>query len=83
MGSTLYEELGVTQETVAEAGSQSISAGVAAPGVYDAIVDQAYIRKTDSGAKMFEIDMTINEDGKDRKFHYTTCTHAGYKALIA
>ena len=43
-------------------------------GLYVAAVDKAYIRKTDSGANMLEIDFKL-EDGSN--FHYSTCTASG------
>lgn len=42
-------------------------------GVHDCIIDMAYIRKTDSGAEMFELKATSGED----KINWSTCTKSG------
>jgi len=42
--------------------------------VYDVAVDAAFIRKTDSGAKMLELSFKL-EDG--RAFKWSTCTQSG------
>ena len=57
----------IEAETVREGGTKDA-------GVYDAVVKQAYIRKTDSGASMLEIDFIFNDEST---FHYSTCTKSG------
>lgn len=71
---SIYDELGLNKEDVQkEAGSQSLSSLIPV-GVYKATVIQAYIRKTDSGAKMFAMLLNLGEKGE---FFWETCTHAG------
>lgn len=71
---TVYDELGLNKaEVEKDAGSQSVGS-LPDPGVYTVGVEQAYIRKTDSGAKMFALQLVL-EDG--RKLFWETCTHAG------
>jgi len=74
----LYDELGLDAATVEkDAGSQQLSS-LAAPGVYDAQVKQAYIRKTDSGAKMFCMLLQLSKEKEDKgELFWETCTHAG------
>jgi len=72
---SLMDELGVSQEQLAEVKEQEVyEGGTRDAGVYDAMVDQAYVRKTDSGANMLEIDFKF-EDGTG--FHYSTCVKSG------
>jgi len=72
---SLMDELGVSKEQLAEVKEQEVyEGGTREAGVYDAMVDQAYIRKTDSGANMLEIDFKM-ADGTD--FHYSTCVKSG------
>lgn len=70
----VYDELGLNKADVEkDAGSQGVGS-LPDPAVYDVTIEQAYIRKTDSGAKMFALKMTT-ADGKD--IFWETCTHAG------
>lgn len=46
-------------------------------GLYNAVVDKAYVRKTDSGAKMLEIDFNVEKDGQVSTFHYSTAIQSG------
>jgi hypothetical protein len=70
----LLEELKIDEKDYNEIPEQTAGGNLWEPGVYDVIVDKAYIRKTESGAKMLEVDL-LGEDGS--KMHYSTCTHAG------
>ncbi len=60
-----FEE--IREEEVRESGTKEA-------GVYDAAVDKAYIRKTDSGANMLEIDFVL---ANETTFHYSTCVASG------
>ena len=77
----IYEELGLDAKAVQdEAGAQTLSALVPV-GVYKAKVQQAYIRKTDSGAKMLAMTLAITgEDNKPQEMFWETCIFAGQKA---
>lgn len=57
----------IEEETVREGGTREA-------GVYDVAVDKAYIRKTDSGANMLEIDFQLADE---TTFHYSTCVLSG------
>ena len=57
----------IEEETVREGGTREA-------GVYDVAVDKAYIRKTDSGANMLEIDFKLADE---TTFHYSTCVLSG------
>ena len=70
----IYDELGLdAKEVQADAGTQGIGS-LPPAGVYDATVKQAYVRKTESGAKMFAMLFDLGDKGE---FFYETCTHAG------
>ncbi len=70
-----FSEVGVVNaETYNDIEEQKTGGGLWAPGVYDVAVEAAYLRKTDSGAKMLELQF-VNADGD--KLFYSTCTHAG------
>lgn len=58
---------GIKEEEVREGGTRD-------SGVYDAAVDKAYIRKTDSGANMLEIDFIFADEST---FHWSTCVLSG------
>ena len=70
----IYEEMGVSKETVEEAGTQSVGNSIPDVKVYDALVNQMYIRTTDSGAKMFAVSLNLADYGD---WFWETCTHAG------
>ncbi len=70
-----FSEVGVVnQETYNEVPEQGLGGGLWTPGVYDVAVEAAYLRKTDSGAKMLELQF-VDADGN--KLYYSTCTHSG------
>ena len=64
----------VDQATYSEIAEQGVGGGIWTPGIYDVVVESAYIRKTDSGAKMLELEL---HDSDGAKLFYSTCTHAG------
>jgi len=74
----IYEELGLDAKAVQdEAGAQTLSSLIAV-GVYKAKVQQAYIRKTDSGAKMLAMLLNVvGEDNKPQEMFWETCIFAG------
>ena len=76
---SVLEELGISQEVVQSVEPEDVYEGKTIPsGLYDAVVDKAYIRKTDSGAKMLEIDFElVAENGSKRPFHYSTAIASG------
>lgn len=70
-----FSEVGVVNaETYNDVPEQGVGGGLWEPGVYDVAVENAYLRKTDSGAKMLELQF-VNAEGD--KLYYSTCTHAG------
>lgn len=64
----------VNAETYAEIKEETTGGSLWAPAVYDVVVEAAYLRKTDKGAKMLELAFA-NADGD--KLFYSTCTHSG------
>jgi len=75
MAQSALDMLGISQETVAAVEPEEVyEGGTRDAGLYKVAVDQAYIRKTDSGANMLEVDFKL-EDGTD--FHYSTCVLSG------
>ena len=75
MAGSALEQLGISQETVESVKPEEVYEGKTIPSaLYTVAVDKAYIRKTDSGAKMLEVDF-IMEDGEP--FHYSTCVLSG------
>jgi len=75
MAKSALDMLGISQETVAQVEPEEVYEGSTRPaGLYTVVVDQAYIRKTDSGANMLEVDFKM-EDGTD--YHYSTCVLSG------
>jgi len=76
---SIFEQLGIAKEA-GEVEAQKISTGGPIdPGVYEARVERAYIRKSDSGARMVEIDFMVKVPNADepRKFHNSICITAG------
>ncbi len=75
MAASALDQLGISQETVAAVEPEEVfEGGTREAGLYTVAVDKAYIRKTDSGANMLEVDFKM-EDGSD--FHYSTCVLSG------
>ena len=73
---SMLDQLGISKETVAAVEPEEVYEGGSTreAGLYTVAVDKAYIRKTDSGANMLEVDFKM-EDGSD--FHYSTCVLSG------
>lgn len=75
---SMLEQLGVTQEQVQEVEPESVYEGKTIPaGLYDAKIDKAFVRKTDKGANMLEVDFIVEVDGKPTTFHYSNCVLSG------
>jgi hypothetical protein len=75
MAKSALEMLGINQEILDQVEPEEVYEGSTRPaGLYEVAVDKAYIRKTDSGANMLEIDFKM-DDGSD--FHYATCVLSG------
>lgn len=69
------EQLGIQNEVLEQVQPEEVYEGNTRPsGLYVVAVDKAYVRKTDSGANMLEVDFKM-EDGTD--FHYSTCVLSG------
>ena len=72
---SVLDTLGISKEVIAQVEPEEVYEGSTLPaGLYKVVVDKAYIRKTDSGANMLEVDFKM-EDGTD--FHYSTCVLSG------
>ncbi len=75
MAESLLSSLGIQKEVFAEIEAETVrETGTREAGVYDAAVKQAYIRKTDSGANMLEVDFILADE---TEFHYSTCVASG------
>ena len=75
MAQSAMEMLGIQQEVLAQVEPEEVYEGNLRPsGLVVAAVNQAYIRKTDSGANMLEIDFTM---GDESTYHYSTCVLSG------
>ena len=75
MAESALSMLGISQETVQAVEPEEVYEGsTRAAGLYEVAVDQAYVRKTDSGANMLEVDFKM-DDGSN--FHYSTCVASG------
>ena len=72
---SMLDQLGISSEAVASVEPEEVRSGsTVESGLYTVAVDKAYVRKTDSGASMLEIDFKL-EDGSD--FHYSNCCKSG------
>ncbi len=75
MAESLLGQLNIDKKEFAEIKEEEVrEGGTRDAGVYDAAVKQAYIRKTDSGANMLEIDFLFADEST---FHYSTCVQSG------
>lgn len=75
MAQSALEQLGISTEMVQAVEPEEVYEGnTKEAGLYTVAVDKAYIRKTDSGANMLEVDFKLG-DGSD--FHYSTCVLSG------
>lgn len=66
-------EYEVGQEALDTAEGQRAPVKPTEPGIYEAVVNRAYIRKTDSGAEMAEIELQLDDD---KKLFYSTCVRS-------
>ena len=75
MAQSVLDQLGISKEVIDNVEPEEVYEGKTRPsGIYKVIVDKAYIRKTDSGANMLEVDFKM-EDGSD--YHYSNCVLSG------
>lgn len=75
---TLLSQLGIDKSEFDSIKEEEVrEGGTRESGVYDAAVDKAYIRKTDSGANMLEIDFIFADEST---FHWSTCVLSGKRA---
>ena len=75
---SMLDQLGVTAQQVQEVEAESVYEGKTIPaGLYDAKVDKAFVRKTDSGANMLEVDFIVEIEDKPTTYHYSNCVLSG------
>ena len=75
MAETLLGKLDISAEQFNDIKDEEVrEGGTRDAGVYDAAVKQAYVRKTDSGANMLEIDFIFADE---TEFHFSTCVQSG------
>lgn len=73
--SGLLSQLGINQEEFNNIEEEKVPEGYTKEsGVYDVAVDTAYIRKTDSGAKMLEVTFKMADDSNH---NWSTCIASG------
>ncbi|RKX37546.1 MAG: hypothetical protein DRP20_04505 [Thermotogae bacterium] len=81
MAENALDMLGVSQEVLGEIKPEEVyESKVLDSALYDAEVQRVYVRKTDSGAKMLEIDFTLppgEQGGEPTPYHYATCVMSG------
>lgn len=73
---SLLDQLGINKAEFEEIKPETGEDGgfLKESGVYDAAVEEAYIRKTDSGANMLEVNFIL---GDGSKFNWSTCVLSG------
>jgi len=73
---TLLGQLNIQPEEFASIEPEEVRAEgfLKESGLYIAAVDKAYIRKTDSGANMLEVDFKLADE---TTFHYSNCVASG------
>ena len=72
---SLLSQLGINKKEFTDIQQETVNEGSARDaGVYDAAVDLAYIRKTDSGANMLEVKFKLADDSE---FYWSTCVLSG------
>ena len=77
---SVMEQLGISKDRVEAIQPEEVYESKTIPaGVYDAELDKAFIRKTDSGANMLEVDFKVEVDGKPVTYHYSNCVMSGLK----
>ncbi len=76
--------MGLDKKDFNEIKEQTAGGSILDSAVYEMTVDTAFIRKTDSGAKMLELSfITIGADKKETSFRWSTCTQSGKQAIAA
>ncbi len=71
----LFGKLGVTQAQKDEVKAEEVYEGFLIPsGVHDAELASAFIRTTDKGANMLELEFKLADD---KTFKWSTCTQSG------
>lgn len=72
---TLLSQLDIDKAQIDAIKPEGVSEGFLLPsGMYDAAIDEAYIRKTDSGAKMLEVKFILADESG---FSWSTCVLSG------
>lgn len=74
--SSFFGDINVTKEQVDAVESQAVVEGssVWAAGAYTVAIDRAYVRITDSGAKMFTV---FFKDASENSIMFSTCVQSG------
>ncbi len=80
MATGLLDQMGLDKKDFNEIKEQTAGGSIFDSGVYEVAVDTAFIRKTDSGAKMLEITFIA---AGDKPFRWSTCTQSGKQAIAA
>lgn len=70
----LLEQMDLNPEDFNDIKEQTAGGNVLDSGVYSMAINEAFIRKTDSGAKMLELSF-VSDKGED--FKWSTCTQSG------
>ncbi len=70
----LLEQMDLSPEDFAGIKEQTAGGNVLDSGIYKVAIESAFIRKTDSGAKMLELSFITD---KDIPFKWSTCTQSG------
>ena len=70
----LLEQMDINTEDFENIKEQKAGGTVLDSAVYEMAIDTAFIRKTDSGAKMLELTFLTNDD---TSFRWSTCTQSG------
>ena len=78
MAQTALEQLGINNEVLDQVKPEDVYEGKVIPSaLYDAVIDKVYIRKTDSGANMLEVDFNVKIEDDTVPFHYSNCVLSG------
>lgn len=71
----LFDQMDIDKEEIEKIEEESVPEGSLKPaGVYDAVVDMAYIRKTPNGASMLEVVFVLKDDSK---YYFSTAVKSG------
>ena len=81
MAQSAMDMLGVSKEILDEVKPEEVYEGKTIPAaLYDAEIKQAYVRKTDKGANMLEVDFILPPAGPGQEpalYHYSNCVKSG------